>query len=294
MVEQELVRKTRSTAPTRLAPGSFFGVTQRSLRGAGLILSETHYPAGLDVPRHVHELPYFSLLLAGAYYEQYGSRRVDFDPFSVVFQQPRETRRGHISESGARLFHVELAPGWMERLREHGCLPEDAVDHHSGDLVWLSGRLYREFRASAPGSPLVIEGLTLEMLGVLARRSSGRVETAPDWLKGVVERLREDYSRTVTVSEIASELDVSPVRLSRVFRRFLGESIGEYHRRNRIEEASRLLEREDLSLGEVALECGFADQSHLTRIFKRLTGETPGSYRRTRMRPSQPLTSRLT
>ena len=48
----------------------------------------------------------------------------------------------------------------------------------------------------------------------------------------------------------------------------------------RIEQAKRLLLRADLSVGEVAEECGFEDESYFVRFFKKNVGITPGAYRK--------------
>jgi AraC-like DNA-binding protein len=52
--------------------------------------------------------------------------------------------------------------------------------------------------------------------------------------------------------------------------------------RRRVEAAREALEDPRLSLAEVALRCGFADQSHLTRLFSRIVGIGPGAWRRHR------------
>jgi AraC family transcriptional regulator len=69
------------------------------------------------------------------------------------------------------------------------------------------------------------------------------------------------------------------VHLARVFRRHLGCTPGDYLRRRRLERAAVLLRETARPLSDVALHCGFADQSHFANAFKRHTGVTPGSYR---------------
>jgi AraC-like DNA-binding protein len=50
----------------------------------------------------------------------------------------------------------------------------------------------------------------------------------------------------------------------------------------RIEVAKEQLRSSQLSLSDVALACGFADQSHFTRVFTRMVGVSPGAWRRAR------------
>jgi transcriptional regulator GlxA family with amidase domain len=67
------------------------------------------------------------------------------------------------------------------------------------------------------------------------------------------------------------------------FRRVFRATVGEYVRRLRVDAAQRMLTNSDISLAQIALETGFADQSHLTRVFRRATGLTPKLYRALRL-----------
>jgi AraC family transcriptional regulator len=270
----------KTAAPTCLERGHFFGVNRLERQTGAFLLSETHYRGGLVVPPHVHPLPYFGFLLGGSYHEHLGRDSVSFAPLSFVFHPSREVRYGQLGDGGARLFHVEIAPCLIESLRDDGDLPDRSIDSHAGELVALSQRLYREFRLTDAASDLTIEGISLEILGALLRRR-GRTETGPvSWLERARERLHGDATGSLTVQTLATDLGVSPVRLARAFRRVFGESLGTYHRRLRIRQACEWLRAHDVPLSEVALETGFADQSHFTRVFKRLMGTTPAAYRR--------------
>ena len=59
----------------------------------------------------------------------------------------------------------------------------------------------------------------------------------------------------------------------------MGISPYQYAIRQRVERAKRLLKSKDLAIADIALECGFANQDHLTKMFRRLTGITPKAYR---------------
>jgi AraC family transcriptional regulator len=83
-------------------------------------------------------------------------------------------------------------------------------------------------------------------------------------------------------TDLALEAGVHPVHLARVFRARHGISPGEYLRRRRLDWAAHRLAESAVPIADIALEAGFADQSHLTRSFHRWMGLTPLQYRRCR------------
>jgi len=80
------------------------------------------------------------------------------------------------------------------------------------------------------------------------------------------------------------KLDSAPTFVARpalrAFRRTTGLPPHRWLLRHRVEKAKALLRESALPLHDVALECGFADQSHLTRVFTRWAGQAPGTWRR--------------
>lgn len=129
-------------------------------------------------------------------------------------------------------------------------------------------------------SLLAIEALTLELIVELSRNSLLRTERKlPVWLTRATEILHEQSSESITLSEVAQQVDIHPVHLAREFRKFYGCTLGEYLRGLRIQHACRELSLSDMPLVEIALAAGFAHQAHFSRVFKRFTGMTPTEFR---------------
>jgi AraC family transcriptional regulator len=264
---------------THLRAGHFYGDTLGKLRCSDLILSELRHAHGQRLPRHSHEAGFFCLLLDGGYTEFYGRKAVAYKPLNVMWHPPGVTHRDEIGQSGGHFFIAEVQDYWLERLREHTPVPDTLSDPRGGELLWLALKLYREYQESRHTSPLMIEGIILEMLALASRARSARERQAPAWLGRAVELLHEEFRDHLTVNRLAAEAGVHPVHLSKVFRQFYGETVGDYAHRLRIELACRLLRDPAARLAEVALAAGFADQSHFTRVLKRLTGMTPHALR---------------
>jgi AraC family transcriptional regulator len=103
---------------------------------------------------------------------------------------------------------------------------------------------------------------------------------APQWLKRAREIVETRFLEPLSLAEIAAAVGVHLVHLSREFHRYNRCTVGELIRRRRVEHASSLLAYSDMSLAEIALACGFSDQSHFSMMFKRHMGITPSRFRK--------------
>jgi AraC family transcriptional regulator len=86
----------------------------------------------------------------------------------------------------------------------------------------------------------------------------------------------------IRTKEMAKLVQLSSFHFCRVFRVSFGNSPHGYVTGRRIERAQGLILTTKLPLGQIAADCGFADQAHFTKLFRRLTGESPGEWRRVR------------
>lgn len=198
---------------------------------------------------------------------------------TLVFHPPGMDHRDEVGERGAAFFSVEVEEAWLERLRDEGRTRLGFTVLSSGEPPWLAARLYRELRAGDACSGLAIEGLVLELLAAAGRLSRVEERRPPGWLSRVDTMLREGFRDGLTLDALAAEVGVHPAYLSRTFRRFRGRTPGEVLQELRVRAVCQGLADPDRSLADLALEAGFADQSHCTRVFKRVTGMTPGAFR---------------
>jgi AraC family transcriptional regulator len=108
-----------------------------------------------------------------------------------------------------------------------------------------------------------------------------RGSLSPFQTRRAQEYLRERMSENVSLEEVASECHLSVSHFTRGFKRATGLAPHQWLMRTRLEHALVLL-CQDLSLADVALACGFADQAHFTRVFTQIHGISPGRWRRER------------
>jgi AraC family transcriptional regulator len=94
------------------------------------------------------------------------------------------------------------------------------------------------------------------------------------------EILHANIKRGVPLKEVARECGLSVGYFSHAFRRTLGVAPHKWLTEQRVVLSKEKLRDDGLSLSDVAAECGFSDQSHLTRIFRQAVGVSPGAWRR--------------
>lgn len=267
-------------AELQLNPGRFYGEVLGEYRQRGLILSELRHERARQLPNHAHELAYFCFLLNGGYSEQFGKKTINYKPMTIMFHPPGTVHSDRIEHGGGRFFSIELQPSWLERIHEYAGRTNTSTDLHGGELVWLASRLYREYKQLDACASLAIEGLVLEMLALVARIDNRPQEKRkPAWLAPMLDMLHAQFQQTLTVDHIAASVGIHPYHLSRVFRQFYHQSIGEYIHRLRVQFCCQQLSDPEAELIDIALAAGFCDQSHFTRVFKRVTGSTPGTFR---------------
>lgn len=270
----------------KLTAGQSFGSDLKSCNVAGLMLAERTYAPGFRTPRHSHENAFFCLILQGRSTETYSTRTRECNPHTLLFHPADELQSEHFHSSGGRCFIIELEHAWADRLGDYAAVLQASAGYRGGTLNALAAKLYKEFRGADEASPLVIEGLMLEMLGEghrLFRAVSGR--KPPRWLNEVTEHLRARFAETSRLNDLARMVSVHPVHLAQAFRHHHRCTVGEYVRQLRLEFACRQLITSGMPLSEVALRCGFSDQSHFTRTFKRHTGMSPSQFRKLLSKP---------
>jgi transcriptional regulator GlxA family with amidase domain len=101
-------------------------------------------------------------------------------------------------------------------------------------------------------------------------------------VKRTQETLAANLEGDISLADLANDCGLSASHFSRAFRQSTGLSPHRWLMQRRVDLAKSLLPDRKLSLAEIALSCGFTDQSHFTRVFSAFVGISPGAWRRNR------------
>jgi AraC family transcriptional regulator len=91
--------------------------------------------------------------------------------------------------------------------------------------------------------------------------------------------MQSHLAENISLSAIATELDMSQYYFCRLFKQSMGITPHQYVTQQRILRAKELLKCSGLAISDIALKCGFTDQAHLTTQFRKVVGVTPRAYR---------------
>lgn len=89
-------------------------------------------------------------------------------------------------------------------------------------------------------------------------------------------KIRNDYEKEMTVTELANICCVSKSHFCRIFKKVTNQTVGRYITEYRLRIAHGMLESSELTIGQIAQECGFEDPGYFGRCYKKKYGMPPG------------------
>lgn len=239
-------------------------------------MSEVAYSETRVCPLHTHELAFFALLLEGTYSEQHGRTSLDYRGFRLGFHPAATSHIDAISAPQTRFLIIQMLPTWTGPL-------EVALDRQSPRLCnahgsWLASMLHhRVIRGS--DTALAVEAIVLEMIGTIVPTPQER--RRPPWIFQLLDLLHAEFMEKLTVAGVARRMGFHPVYLSREFRKWSGQGVGDFVHHLRMCHALKRLRQPEAALSQIALEAGFSDQSQFTKVFRHYHGATPHRFRGT-------------
>jgi AraC-like DNA-binding protein len=202
----------------------------------------------------------------------------------VLVDRPMHTVQWFVPRGVLNLLADEAGSPYIEELRhDPGADVADEVIHH------MNIALLPALRAAEQINRIFVDHATLAFAAHLAEAYGG-LKVRPRHFKGGLaawqerqakEMLMSDLTGDIALDDIAAACGLSARQFGRAFRRSTGLPPHAWLNKARVDRAMVLLRQRRQSLSEIALECGFADQSHFTRVFVRRVGLSPGAWRRT-------------
>ena len=161
------------------------------------------------------------------------------------------------------------SPVYIPKKREYSALIRDELMH----IIDNPGK-----------SPIYQIGHLYLLFDCLIRCSSA-AKTAPAgrmkdfYIKEAISFIEQNYSRPITVEDIAVFCNLNRNYLGKLFREGTNQTLQHFLMYYRMNRASELLKFSDMSVGEVGRMCGYPNQLHFSRAYKTIFGVSPNHWR---------------
>jgi AraC-like DNA-binding protein len=250
-------------------------------RCASLGITAMELTSNHGFPRHTHGEYGIGVILSGAQRSWSGIGPVESLPGDVITVNPGELHDGHPINGAVRCWRIiYFDPDFLARYlvpdtgRQIEFVSPNLRDRELGTQVNL---LFNRLRPGA--DRLAVEEIVVPLVRrlVSGHHPERHTRTGSGPVTKARERIDDDPSREITLSELATLSGVSRYQIVRAFARELGVTPHAYVVQRRVRLARQLL-LSGTTLADAAQQAGFADQSHLTRAFARQIGIPPGRY----------------
>jgi AraC family transcriptional regulator len=263
----------------KLLPGIYYGQTGLQRHAGEFIFSLSKYNVPTALPTHTHECAYFYFVLEGSCLDVHDGGEYVIDHYGLMFHPSGDAHANQFVPPHSSL-HIEILSEMLEQLHECVGGLKDRASYNGGVANRLAERIHQELLIADSASLLAMEGLALELVAEVSRCTGTTAKLSPPrWLLTVRDLLHDRFDENLSLGEIAMAAGVHPSHLARAFRQYYQCTVGNYLRQLRVTFACGQLANTDRALAEVAVEAGFADQSHFIRVFRRQIGMTPSEYR---------------
>ncbi|SUA57689.1 Methylphosphotriester-DNA--protein-cysteine S-methyltransferase [Oligella ureolytica] len=203
----------------------------------------------------------------------------------VLANQTLATRCGFesvkdlLGQTSTDVFGASLGEGYTEQdfvVLKEGSKIIDKLELHS-------------YRTGEPGwchtHKLPIYDVNKEIVGMLGVSLDIHTEEANqpetnEKIHNAVRYIRQNYDQTLSMESLASLADLSVSQFDRTFKKLFHMTPTQYIQKVRFETAIKLL-KQNLSITEISVLCGYSDHSAFSRQFKQLTGLSPSSFKET-------------
>jgi len=179
--------------------------------------------------------------------------------------------------------------------------PREMPQAVSGHLRWvIESELPRECQSRSSGSAAKVRILLLEVLSCVILRDMcsqiGRAEVPQElatWrrhqeiVRRAHEYLLENYSKLLTLDEVAEAQEISPFSLSHIFTQEFGTPMMQALTGIRIDKAKALLASGEMMVKQVARAVGFADSNYFSKVFRQHVGMSPTQFQSRSSEPEE-------
>lgn len=256
-------------------PSLTLGEIDRAWQVDGWAFEISRYVPHQSLAFHEHDSAYLSLNLGATFVESSGPLQEDWvEPYGLISHPAGDRHRNRFGPQGSLSLNISCPDPqplfWRRVTGVRGVL-------HLSEARELGRRLCTELAWAARWphlESLVLSELAMALLSLAGGK--GKFRAHPQGTRQALEAIQDAPGHAWTLCGLSDLVGLHPNHLARQFHRDTGKTLGQALRQARVLTAARLLVGKlEARPADVAAQCGFADQAHLTRTLNRLLRTTP-------------------
>lgn len=257
---------------------TYLGSVGSKLRAEGVIIgAQTFQKQTAAATMHYHENSHVNFVLRGGVLDKRKPWETERVAGELMFFHAGELHQTTIESFPTKSINLVIEQDFLLNNQATENAINSAVDKNPNAKFFML-KIYKELIANDVFSDCSIKMLLLNLIHTNPETSFKN--TCPGWVKTVAELTQDKWNESLTLNDLSKAAGVHPITISKHFPKYFSCTFGEYMRRLKIAKSLYLLKVPSFSLSEIALECGFSDQSHFIRTFKQLTGFLPNNYKK--------------
>lgn len=163
------------------------------------------------------------------------------------------------------------------------CIP-DFFETDKGDVYKsIFAKLMKHYNMLSDSEEIILQSLILELIYTINKDSTKRIKRTNSTnsyltIENSLHYIKENLTEDLTLEKVSKAMSLSPIHFHNIFKTAVGKTLRDYIEEQRIKKAINLLLTTNLSLTQIAYECGFSSQSYFSYVFKRRMKVTPREY----------------
>ena len=199
---------------------------------------------------------------------------------TVICAKPGQIRHTRLP---FKCYYIHMIAREGELLNALSTLPNyiDLSDTEPIKEIFIS--LCEHCNTGTATDDILLQSLILRLIYILSKSSVSVIRATPKSnnhkaIERTLEYINNNLSADLTLEGLASAANFSAIYFHKLFKSSTGKTLHEYVEDQRIKKSINLLISTDMTLGQIAYECGFSSQSYFSYAFKKKSGLTPRQY----------------
>ncbi len=208
-------------------------------------------------------------------------QKTKIEPNLIICAKPGQVRH---TELPFRCYFVHLMADDGFVFDTLNRLPDHFFTSRPEKYIKIFEDMYRFFESGVESDLLMLQSLVMKLVYMIDRETEKYIDKGTkkggrdSLMEQAIKFIDENFTLKICLENIAAHVSLSPIHFHHRFRNATGKTPHDYVLDKRIKKAENMLVTTNMSVSQIAYECGFSSQAYFTYSFKKHKGMSPREY----------------